>query len=108
VNDVYGRLLHRSTDAAGRNAFHTFLESGGTLEQMEALIAGTPEYFQTRGGGTTAGFLAALYEDGLGRAVDAPGEALWLQALADGASHMQIAAEIFSSPEHVNDLVNSI
>jgi hypothetical protein len=107
VDAAYNRMLHRSADAGGRNAFFNFLESGGTVEQLEALIAGSPEYFQTLGGGTNDGFLDPLYQDGLARAVDASGRATWDQALATGSSRTQVAALIFSSPEHQNDLVNN-
>jgi uncharacterized repeat protein (TIGR01451 family) len=107
VDAVYNRLLHRPADTAGRNAFVNFLESGGTVEQMEAQIAGSPEYFQSRGGGTNDGFLNALYQDGLGRAVDAGGRATWDQALASGLSRTQVAELIFSSPEYEKDLVNN-
>jgi uncharacterized repeat protein (TIGR01451 family) len=107
VDAVYSRLLHRAADPAGRNSFVQFLENGGRVEQVEALIAGSPEYFQRRGGGTNDGFLNALYQDGLGRAVDAPGRAAWDQALSSGLSRTQVAAKLFSSPEYDMDLVNN-
>jgi uncharacterized repeat protein (TIGR01451 family) len=107
VDAVYSRLLHRAADPAGRNSFVNFLESGGTVEQLEALIAGSPEYFQRRGGGTNDGFLNALYQDGLGRVVDAGGRATWDQALASGVSRTQVAAQLFSSLEYDLDLVNN-
>jgi hypothetical protein len=74
---------------------------------MGALIAGSPEYFQKRGGGTNDGFLNALYMNGLGRAVDPAGQAAWDQALATGSSRTQVAAGIFSSPEYELDLVKN-
>jgi uncharacterized repeat protein (TIGR01451 family) len=107
VDGVYNLLLLRSADAAGRNAFINFLESGGTLTQMESAIAGSAEYFRVRGGGTNDGFLAALYQDGLNRAVDASGQATWLPALAKGLSRTQLAASIFNSTEYDTDLVSN-
>jgi uncharacterized repeat protein (TIGR01451 family) len=107
VDSVYARMLHRTADAAGRSYFLNFLESGGTIEQMDTRIAGSPEYFQTRGGGTNAGFLAALYQDGLARAVDAAGLAYWSKALTSGSNRGQVAAAIFSSTEYETDLVNN-
>ena len=77
------------------------------MEQLQVIFAGSPEYFQTRGGSTNAGFLDALYLDGLGRAVDAGGRAAWSQALANGASRTQVADEIFSSPESKSGMVNN-
>jgi uncharacterized repeat protein (TIGR01451 family) len=107
VDSVYNLLLHRSADASGRSAFVNSLENGGTLTQMEALIAGSAEYFQLRGGGFNYGFLAALYQDGLNRAVDASGQASWLRALANGLSRTQIATSIFNSTEYDSDLVSN-
>ena len=107
VDDVYSLLLHRAADPAGRNASVQFLESGRTVDQLEALIAGSPEYFQRRGGGTNNGFLDALYQDGLGRAVDPGGRATWSQALASGVGRTQLAALLFSSLEYDTDLINN-
>jgi uncharacterized repeat protein (TIGR01451 family) len=105
VEEVYSRLLHRAADPSGHNAFVQFLENGGTVEQVEALIAGSPEYHQRRGGGSNEGFLTALCQDGLGRAVDAGGRMAWDEALASGVSRTQVAADLFSSPEYDTDLV---
>jgi hypothetical protein len=67
-----------------------------------------PEYFRLRGGGTAAGFLTALYGDGLGRAVDPVGQGLDLPALARGYTPQEIAAVVFTSPEWVQDRVDSL
>jgi uncharacterized repeat protein (TIGR01451 family) len=106
VDGIYSQLLHRAADPAGRNAFINYLENGGTVEQLEAMIAGSQEYFQQRGGGTNDGFLDALYQDGLNRAVDGFGRAAWDQALASGLSRDQVAARLFSSLEYDTNLVN--
>jgi hypothetical protein len=105
VEGLYAHLLHRSADAGGLNAFVTFLGAGGTMEQAATLIAGSTEYFQNRGGGTSDGFLDALYQDALNRQVDAAGRAIFDQALAGGASPSEVAAAIFGSGEYLQDLV---
>src|SRR5438094_1861024 len=51
VNTAFQTLLKRSADAAGLNAFVPFLTNGGTVPQLEAVLLGSSEYFQTRGGG---------------------------------------------------------
>jgi uncharacterized repeat protein (TIGR01451 family) len=107
VDVAYAQLLHRPADAAGRNGFVNFLENGGTVEQLDTLIAGSAEYFQRRGGSTNAGFLDALYQDGLGRTADAYGLAAWTQTLANGASRAQVADGIFNSAEYDANLVSS-
>ena len=55
--------------------------------------------FQSRGGGTNQGFLTAVYQDALGRAIDTSGQTFFTQALAAGASRDQVAAIIVSSVE---------
>jgi hypothetical protein len=108
VEAVYQRLLHRGADAQGLATFSAFLARGGTVEQVQALIAGSAEYWQKRGGSTKAGFLAALYQDGLSRTPDAPGQASFTQALNSGVSRAQIATAVFSSPEYDQDLVRGL
>src|SRR5262249_22322526 len=75
VQGIYQTLLHRPADALGLNVFTGLLGAGGTVEQVQAAIAGSAEYFQTRAGGQTSGFFAALYADALNRAVDPQGQA---------------------------------
>jgi len=70
LQELYQQLLHHDADPTGLNFFMAFLDRGGTTEEVAAAIAGSPEYFQVRGGGTNTGFLNALYQDALGRALD--------------------------------------
>jgi hypothetical protein len=58
-----------------------------------------PEYFQSRGGGTTTGFLDALYSDVLGQPIDATGLAAWAPLLARGATPEEVAQDILTSVE---------
>lgn len=107
VQSLYVQYLHRNVDPGGLNTFVTFLGAGGTVEQAAAFIAGSPEYFQTRGGGSANGFLNALYQDALNRAIDPSGQAAYSQALANNVSRTQVAAAIVTSAEHCRDLVQS-
>jgi uncharacterized protein (TIGR03118 family) len=107
VQQIYTSLLHRPADASGLSTFTNFLAGGGTVEQVEAVITGSTEYLQSRGGGTTDGFLTALYQDALNRAVDTSGRSSFDQALANGLSRAQVATIIFSSTEYQQDLVQS-
>src|SRR5207302_6680064 len=70
VQGLYERFLHRSADPAGLGGGVSFLMNGGSIEQLEAILIGSTEYFQTRAGGTNDGFLNALYEDVLHRPID--------------------------------------
>jgi uncharacterized protein (TIGR03118 family) len=105
VQTIYNKFLHRAADPTGLTAFTNLLASGTTIEQVEALIAGSQEYFQVRGGSTTNGFLTALYQDALGRVVDASGQAFFTGQLGSGTTRTQVATEIFSSGEFRQDLV---
>jgi uncharacterized delta-60 repeat protein len=107
VQALYQRYLHRAADASGLANFTNFLAGGGTVEQVATALVGSPEYFQNRAGGTALGFLQVLYSDALGRALDAGGQAFFLQAMANGATTSQVAATMFRSTEYLQDLVNS-
>src|SRR5262249_5599569 len=80
VEWLFHRFLLRSADPMGLNSFTAFLGAGGTVEQLQAVICSSAEYFQVRGGGDNAGFLQALYQDALGRAIDPSGQAGFTQA----------------------------
>jgi hypothetical protein len=105
VEGIYQKMLLRRADASGLTTFTGFLANGGTMEQVQELIAGSAEYFQTRGGGQMNGFLQALYTDGLNRGVDATGQAVFGQALAQGVSRVAVAAALFGSDEYRQDLL---
>jgi hypothetical protein len=108
VEGVYSRYLHRTADPGGLAGWTAFLQAGGTLQQLEAQIAGSGEYFQVRGGGTNDGFLDALYQDALGRSVDTDGRTGWDGALANGTTPAQVAAAVLASPEFLQDLVQGL
>src|SRR5262249_191009 len=75
------------------------LQSGTTFEQLEAVLAGSLEYF-LRHGGTNQTFLAALYTDLLHRPADAAGEEAWLQVMATGVSRTEVAGFFIGGTEY--------
>src|SRR5262249_15711658 len=83
VEGYYRAYLQRDADPTGLSSWLSLLGAGGTLEQVQAGIIGSPEYFQNRGGNTTLGYLNALYQDVLSRAIDPTGQAVFSGALAD-------------------------
>jgi uncharacterized protein (TIGR03118 family) len=105
VQAAYQLLLNRPAEQGAVNLFSQFLANGGTVEQLDAMLAGSQEYFMSRGGGTTAGFLTAIYQDALHRAPDTTGVALFSQALANGMSRAQVATIFFTSTEYRINLV---
>jgi fibronectin type 3 domain-containing protein len=106
IENFYTVYLGRGADPFGLNSFLTFLNQGGALQQVQAAILGSGEYF-ARAGGTAAGFLNAVYRDVLSRSVDLQGSALWNAALAGGASRQQVATTILNSSEAQGDAIQS-
>ncbi len=107
VQQVYSQFLHRSAEPAALTTWTAFLQSGGTVQQLEAKIVGSNEYFQAHGG-ADAGFLAGLYQDALGRKADPGGQASFGAELANGVSPGQVAAQVFSSAEFLEDVVQGV
>jgi uncharacterized repeat protein (TIGR03803 family) len=106
VEALYSQLLHRAADPSGLSAYTSFLGSGGTAEQVEAALLGSPEYFQLHGG-TNNGFLSAVYQDVLNRALDAGGAQTWGALLAGGSSPAAVAGAILASLEAQTEAVES-
>jgi FKBP-type peptidyl-prolyl cis-trans isomerase 2 len=107
VQGLYSHYLHRSADASGLASNVAFLQSGGTVEQTAASITGSAEFFQNNGA-TNFGFLAALYQDALGRPIDATGAATWGALLTQGVSRNQVAFDVMSSTEYDQHLVQGL
>jgi uncharacterized repeat protein (TIGR03803 family) len=107
VEALYSQLLHRAADQAGLDAYTSFLGNGGTAEQVEAALLGSPEYFQLHGG-TNNGFLSAVYQDVLNRALDASGAQTWGALLTGGSSQAEVAADILASLEAQTDQVQGL
>ncbi|HLJ94538.1 MAG TPA: Ig-like domain repeat protein, partial [Gemmataceae bacterium] len=107
VQNIYHTLLGRDVDTSGLKTALQFLVNGGTIEQLKAIISGSAEYLQVRGGGTLGGFLNALFQDAFNRPIDTSGQATYTQALGHGMSRIQVAQAIYSSAEYQQDLVES-
>lgn len=108
VESLYQHYLHRAADPGGLQYFASLLANGGTPEQVATALAGSAEYYANRGGGTNDGFLDALFQDALGRPVDAGARQYFDHALATGATTAQVASAVFTSPEYQSDVVNQI
>jgi uncharacterized delta-60 repeat protein len=105
VNSLYAQYLHRAVDSSGLNTSENFLQAGGSIEQLIEVLVSSPEFIQIQGHGTHDGFLDALYQDALNRAVDPGGRATWDLAFANGATYAQVAAAILASQEYRQDIV---
>jgi uncharacterized delta-60 repeat protein len=98
IETLYERLLGRAVDPSGLNTWGNFLARGGTVEELEALLVGSAEYW-AHSGAATSGFVNAVYRDMLYRTPDSGGAQTWSQALGSGASGSAVAAAILRSPE---------
>jgi|GEM_PF-1672751 len=111
VTQAYLTILRRSPDVAGLNAFVGFLEAGGRIEQVEAIMYGSPEYFQLKGG-TNDDFLTGVFIAIQGNptvntknqkidAVDPDGRGVradWDLLLANGVSRTEVAMLLAENP----------
>ncbi|HVX59670.1 MAG TPA: DUF4214 domain-containing protein, partial [Pirellulales bacterium] len=107
VQELYNRYLHRDADPNGLSYFTQLLARGATIEQLSALLAGSDEFFTSQGGGANDGFLNAVYEDALGRQIDATGLAWWSAQLASGQTRTQVVDQILSADEYHQDVVKA-
>ncbi|MCI0456649.1 MAG: FG-GAP-like repeat-containing protein [Gemmataceae bacterium] len=102
VRQVYREILQREVDPSGLESwvhFLNFREAGHGVEDLKALLLGSGEYYARIAGGTSMGFLAAVYEDVLGRRPDPAGLTRWTTLLTAGASRTVVAASILHSLE---------
>jgi sugar lactone lactonase YvrE len=103
LNGLYEQYLGRPVDSVGIASWSRLLQSGGP-EAVAAALAGSSEFF-AHAGGTDTGFLQALYTDALGRQIDPSGLSNWTNRLASGVSPGQIATDVLTSPEAVQNAV---
>jgi hypothetical protein len=95
VDQLYVRLLGRHADPAALASGAGFLAAGGHIDQLEAVLLGSDEYFHLHGG-TNAGFLAGLEADVLGGAGDlSPFQA----ELAAGTPRLVVAQRVLALPQ---------
>ncbi len=73
VDSFYLRFLGRQSDAAGRASFISFLQNGGTEQQMENIFLTSPEYLAH----IDTDFVQSLYINVLGRTGSASELAFW-------------------------------
>lgn len=107
VDALYVKYLHRHADPGGLANGIKLLALGETPEQLAAQIVNSDEYLTLHAGGNDA-FLSALFSDSLGRPIDAAAKTHFDTELTAGATHAQIADEIFASAEYRTDVVRDL
>lgn len=107
VGSLYQHYLHRNADPAALQNMGALLAAGTSDEALAATIVGSDEYFKLHGG-TNDGFLNGLFLDALGRPIDPGAKTALEQALAQGASRLQIAQLALGSHEYHALIVENI
>jgi hypothetical protein len=105
VTSYYETFLGRVPDSSGLAYWVAQLAAGARDESVIAAILGSGEFY-TSSGGTSGGFVHALYEDLLGRAPESGGLSYWESQLSSGLSRGALAGAVLASTEHRSDLVN--
>jgi hypothetical protein len=99
VRGMFESLLNRDPDAAGQAFWVNILNHHETIEQTEANIAGTQEFFADSGG-TNDGFVTHLFEVALKRTPEASALSAFNASLAGGMTREQAAEIVFGSHEY--------
>ena len=107
VQNVFQTYLHRTADPGAIQSLASSLALGATDESVAATVLGSQEFFAANGN-TNDGFLGALFQDVLGRAIDPSSQAAFEKELSAGATRTQVAEQIFGSSEYLHDEVNSL
>ncbi len=103
---AYTAFLHRDPDAGGLAYYTDLLGRGVTVQDLKTDLMNSAEYAASAGARAMnaaghAAFLDAVYEDALGRAPDASGQAYYLNLLTTKrTSRANIAYELAVSDEH--------
>jgi hypothetical protein len=105
VDGLYVKVLGRNSDAAGRAAFVSFLQNGGTIEQAVVGMVTSPEY--TALTGSDGGFVESLYVRVLGRGGSSGEVSGWLTMLPT-LGRSGVANAIVHSGEFRGDVVQAL
>ncbi len=111
VDEVYGLILHREPDEAGRAHWVSRLGDGAWTRNVAADLFASPEFTELSGG-TAEGYVDAVYERVLGRTPDRDGAAYWTDRIVGGAPRSDVAIHVFTSVEangnRVDDMYDSL
>lgn len=97
VQTTHRALLGRSAGVLELSRLVPYLAAGGTAANLKVSLLESEEYFNSRGGGTNAGFLVALYKDVLGRAFDPARGDIGGRLLETGAQRSYICFSLVAS-----------
>lgn len=99
VDRTFVDVLRRSTDSAGRAYWIGRLRDGMLLRKLRANLYGSPEYFTGRGRGEVASYVAAAYQDILGRQAGSTEVDYWAGVIESGTPRGTVAERFLNTPE---------
>jgi hypothetical protein len=102
---AYEAYLGRGPDAAGLQFWLRNMAAGMTIEQLDSGFIASDEYW-AGAGGTSAGWVRALYADVLGRGAADSEVAFWQGQLNRGATRAQVAMGFLLSTEYLSTVVD--
>jgi len=98
---LYFAAFGRIPDGAGLDFWVRLNRAGTDLGAIAASFIASEEFIRLYGAGlSNAAFVDVLYQNVLGRAADAEGQAFWLAALANGMPRGQVLLSFSESPEN--------
>lgn len=101
IRQAYQSVLGRNVDRAGLDSWTQVVATHGRDDILYAGLAGSSEYFKVRASNDDQRFVAALYEDFLGRKPDSAGLNQWTAALAaTSMTRGDVAFSILQSREY--------
>ena len=107
VQSFYQAFLKRLPSGSELASWLGLLGSASE-ETVEAQILGSGEYAASRGGGTDDGFLNALFQDILGRPPTSADLTFFKNAIANGATHADVALNVLQSKEGRSKVVQGL
>jgi cyclophilin family peptidyl-prolyl cis-trans isomerase len=107
VTSLYQTFLRRQPDPQGMSNSVQFLQLGGSLVQLRAVLLASPEYFQTHGG-SSVGFVTSLYQDVLGHGPNATALARVGAAQENVLNRLHLALAILNTPESLRRIVDNL
>ena len=97
INSVYEGTLHRAVDSVGLSGAEALLAQNGSVQNLQATLQGSAEYFQVRAGLNQLFFLNSLYTDALGSLPTPLVVSQLLPLLNSGYPHLALAQVVEAS-----------
>jgi uncharacterized protein YkwD len=106
INSAYQNYLKRNPSSSELTYWAGQMTQGMSDEQVEASFIGSSEYIADHGGSNSA-WIAAMYQDLLGRTAAQSEINVWMQKMANGESATQVALGFSTSPEREGERINA-